>query len=182
MIHPLMLIKPASRSQYFYPLLGLTILLLLVMNFVGLPLNTSAAPQGIISFEFAATPAGAGEMIASWTPEARIRAAFIQGLDFLFPLAYSTTVGLACVMAAGVLERRGQRVSRLAASLAWALWVAALLDYVENIALLILLFGAVQSPFPQIAAICAAIKFVILGAGLIYAFYGLALKILPPKS
>jgi hypothetical protein len=182
MTHPLMNIKPARRSRYFYPLLGLTILLLLVMNFVGLPLNTSAAPQGIISFEFAATPARAGGMIASWTPEARIRAGFIQGLDFLFPLAYSTTVGLACVMAAGVLERRGQRVSHLAAPIAWVLWTAALLDYVENIALLILLFGEVQSPFPQLAAVCAGIKFVIIGAGLVYAFYGLALKLVPQTS
>ena len=179
MTHPLERIKPERRKHYFYPLLALTLLLLLSMNFIGLPLNTAAAPQGIISFEFAATPERAQEMLDSWSPEARVRAGFIQGLDFLFPLAYSTTVGLGCVMAAGVIARRGQAASRLGVPLAWGLWAAAALDYVENIGLVVLLFGPVQSPWPQLAAVCAGIKFALLAAGLGYAFYGLAMKAVP---
>lgn len=182
MTHPLERINPERRKHYFYPLLALTIVLLLSMNFIGISLNTAAAPQGIISFEFAATPDRAQQMLDSWTPDAHIRAGFIQGLDFLFPLAYSTTVGLGCVMAAGVIARRGQAVSRLGAGLAWGLWVAAALDYVENINLVFLLLGTVQSPFPQIAAVCAGIKFALLAAGLIYAFYGLALKAIPATN
>jgi hypothetical protein len=179
MTHPLERIKPERRTHYFYPLLALTLLLLLSMNFIGLPLNTAAAPQGIISFEFAATPERAQEMLASWTPEARVRAGFIQGLDFLFPLVYSTTVGLGCVMGAGVIARRGQAASRLGVPLAWGLWAAAALDYVENIGLVMLLFGTVESPWPQLAAVCAVIKFALLAAGLVYAFYGLAMKAVP---
>ncbi len=182
MTHPLERIHPARRTHYFYPLLGLTILLLLSMNFVGMPLNTAAAPQGIISFEFAATPDQAQQMLDSWSPDARIRAGFIQGLDFLFPLVYSTTVGLGSVMAAGVIARRGQTASRLGSWLAWGLWAAAALDYVENFGLLFLLFGKVQSPFPQIAAVCAAIKFALLAVGLVYSFYGLSLKAIPSTA
>ena len=182
MIHPLTQIQPSRRTHYFYPLLGLTLLLMLVMNFVGLPLNTPAAPQGIISFEFAATPTRTQQMLDSWSPEGLVRAGFIQGLDFLFPLAYSTTVGLACIMASAVLERRRQAVSRFGAPLAWGLWIAALLDYLENFALVTLLFGWVQSPWPQIAAVCAAIKFALLLLGLVYAFYGLAMKAVPASS
>lgn len=182
MRHPLESIPPDRRTSVLYPLLGLTILLLLAMNFIGLPLNTSAAPQGIISFEFAATPNRAQQVLDSWSPEARIRAGFIQGLDFLFPIAYSTTVGLGCVMAARVISRRGQTVSRLGPWLAWGLWVAAALDYIENIGLLFLLFGAVQSPYPQIATVCAAIKFTLLAMGLVYSFYGLALRATPVQS
>jgi hypothetical protein len=182
MTHPLEQIHPARRTHYFYPLLGLTILLLLSMNFVGMPLNTAAAPQGIISFEFAATPERAQQMLDSWSPDARIRAGFIQGLDFLFPLVYSTTVGLGCVMAAGVIARRGQAASRLGPWLAWGLWAAAALDYVENFGLLFLLFGMVQSPYPQIAAVCAAIKFALLAVGLVYSFYGLSLKAIPSTA
>ncbi len=179
MTHPLERIKPERRTHYFYPLLALTFLLLLSMNFIGLPLNTAAAPQGIISFEFATTPERSQEMLDSWSPDARVRAGFIQGLDFLFPLAYSTTVGLGCVMAAGVIARRGQAASRLGGPLAWGLWAAAALDYVENIGLVFLLFGTVRSPWPQLAAVCAAIKFALLAAGLVYAFYGLAMKAVP---
>jgi hypothetical protein len=182
MPHPLERIPSARRTRIFFWLLGLTILLLVSMNYIGLPLNTSAAPQGIISFEFAATPERAQQMIDSWSPAARIRAGFIQGIDFLFPLAYSTTVGLGCLMAAGVIARRGQAASRLGAGLAWGLWAAAALDYIENIGLVSMLFGTVQSPFPQIAAACAAIKFTLLAAGLVYSFYGLALKVVPSEA
>ena len=182
MNHPLARLSPHNRTVFFFLLLGLTVVLLLSMNYVGLPLNTAAAPQGIISFEFAATPERAQEMLDSWSPDARIRAGFIQGLDFLFPIAYSTTVGLGCVMAAGVIARRGQAISRLGIWLAWGLWLAAVLDYIENIGLLFILFGIVQSPYPQIAAVCASIKFALLAIGLVYSFYGLALKVIPTTS
>ena len=182
MKHPLERISPQQRTVIFYILLGVTIILLISMNFVGMPLNNTSAPQGIISFEFAATPERAQEMLDSWSPAARIRAGFIQGLDFLFPLAYSTTVGLGCVMAAGVITRRGQAIARLGPWLAWGLWLAAALDYIENIGLVLLLLGAVQSPYPQIAAVCATLKFVLIIAGLVYSFYGLALKAVPAAS
>ena len=182
MTHPLEQIPPHQRSRLFSALLWLTVTLLLVMNFTGMPLNTSAAPQGIISFEFAATPERAQQMLDSWTPEAKVRGGFIQGLDFLFPIAYSTTVALACVMAGSVLQRRGLAGGRLGGWLAWGLWTAACLDYIENIALLVLLFGRVESPFPQVAAVCAAIKFALLAAGLVYAFYGLASRAIPARA
>ena len=182
MTHPLERIHPERRTRIFYSLLGLTILLLLSMNFVGMPLNTAAAPQGIISFEFAATPERAQQMLDSWSPDARIRAGFIQGLDFLFPLAYSTTVGLGCVMAAGVIARRGQAASRLGAWLAWGLWAGSCPGLCGEHRPAVSLFGTVQSPYPQIAAVCAAIKFALLAVGLVYSFYGLALKAIPAAA
>lgn len=182
MAHPLEQIPTSRRRRVLFPLLSLTLLLLLIMNFVGLPLNTSAAPQGIISFEFAYTPERAQQMLDSWSPDARIRAGFIQGLDFLFPMVYATTVGLGCVMAASVIASRGQAAARLGPWLAWGLWAAAALDYVENIGLVTVLFGQVQSPFPEIAAVCALIKFALLVVGLVYSFYGLSLKAIPSTA
>jgi hypothetical protein len=81
-----------------------------------------------------------------------------------------------------VIARRGQAASRLGPWLAWGLWAAAALDYVENFGLLFLLFGMVQSPYPQIAAVCAAIKFALLAVGLVYSFYGLSLKAIPSTA
>lgn len=176
MPHPLESISAARRRQLFYPLLGLTLLIMMVMNWVGLPLNTPAAPNGIVSFELAGTPARASEMLNSWDSGAHARAAFIQGLDFLFPAVYSTTLALGCIMAAGTLSARHLPLARWGSALAWGQWAAAIFDYLENIALVILLFGPSVAPWPQMAAVCAIIKFGLLFAGLVYGFYGLVMR------
>jgi hypothetical protein len=175
MHHPFEAIPTGRWARFFFPLLAASLTIMLVMNFVSLPLNTPAAPSGIVSFEFSATPAGAQAMLDSWSPAARLRAAFIQGLDFLFPPVYATATALACVWAGGVLRRRGWALGRLGSPLGWGLWLAMLFDYVENIALVVLLFAAAAAaPWPQLAALCATVKFILLLAGLVYGFYGLA--------
>jgi hypothetical protein len=177
MRYPLELIPLAWRPKVFWLLLALTLAILGVMNTVGEPLNTAAAPLGIMSFEVAGSVTKAGEMLASWDADARVRAGFIQGLDFLFPLVYSTTFGLACSWAGGVLRSARWPLAALSIPLAWGQWLAALFDAIENIALVILLFGALASPWPEVAMLCACLKFGLLFIGLIYAFYGLAVRL-----
>jgi hypothetical protein len=181
MLHPLARIKPERRGYYFYPLLIGTVLIMAIMNYVGLPLNTVAAPSGIVSFEIAATPERAQQMLDSWNTNARTRAAFIQGLDFLFPWVYSSALALGCSMAGDVLRSRKLPLAGLGNALAWGQWAAAGFDYIENVALVILLFGTAASPWPQIAALCAGIKFVLIFLGLAYAFYGLAMRLVKIK-
>lgn len=53
--------------------------------------------------------------------------------------------------------------------LAWAAWVGAALDAIENVALLDMIRGPVASPAPQIAATCAYVKFLLVYAGVLYA-------------
>lgn len=182
MHHPFEQLKPITNRQLFFILLILTILIMVVMNSIGSALNTPEAPSGIVSFELAFTPARAQQMINSWSTDAQLRAAFIQGLDFLFPLVYSAMFGLGCIMAAGVLGARGKPFARLGVWLAWGFWLAAACDYVENIALMILLLGRVVSPFPEIAGVCAVIKFSIFLTGITYILYGLVIRILPQRS
>lgn len=182
MTHPLTRWLQTGGEKYFLALVGFSIFLILAMNWVGAPLNTPAAPYGIVSFEFASTPQQAQAMLDSWDNAAKIRAAFIQGLDFLFPLVYSTSVALGCLLTAGVLASRRWPLAGLGAPLAWGLWAAAALDYVENIALVVLLFTPPASPWPQIAAVCAALKFALLFLGLVYCFLGLAVRLTPPAK
>lgn len=177
MTHPLERIKPERRGYYFYPLLAATVLIMLAMNLIGLPLNTPSAPSGIVSFEVAATPSRAQVILDSWGEAARVRAAFIQGLDFLFPWVYSTAIGLGCILAGGVLRHRNWPLAGLGGWLAWGLWLGALFDYIENIALVALLLGPVVSPWPQIAWVCAVVKFAMIFLGLAYALFGLAARI-----
>lgn len=57
-------------------------------------------------------------------------------------------------------------------ALAWGQWLAALFDASENIALLKMLHGPVVEPWPQMARWSAVPKFMLVGAGSLYAVVG----------
>jgi len=177
MRHPFEIIPTDRRTQIFLPLLVLTLLLMVAMNVIGEPLVTGAASNGIVSFELAGSVSKARQILDSWDEAARLHAAFSLGLDFLYLVAYSTTIGLACVLAAGVLRRRGWPLAGAGVPLAWGQWLAALLDVIENVALVSMLFGSVVEPWPQVARWCAIPKFVLILAGLLYALYGAVARI-----
>jgi hypothetical protein len=171
MRHPLTLLQPDTQKKGFIILFSLTVLIMVAMNLIGAPLTTASAPSGIVSFELAFSPAQAQEIIDSWSPDAQIRAAFIQGLDFLFPLVYSLALGLGCILVGHGSPKLEKSLVRWGTSLAWWLVLAAACDYVENIALVNELFGNVVSPFPQIAGICALFKFFVIILALIFILF-----------
>ena len=166
MRHPLEAIPVGRRRYVFLPLLALTLAVLAALGEIDKPLRTAAVPWGIISFEVAGDVARARAMIASWTGTAPLYAALSLGVDYLFMVAYSTTIALGCLWAAGVL---GSGFGALARPLAWGQWVAAVLDAVENWALARMLLGDVADPWPQVAWWCAVPKFVLVYAGILYA-------------
>lgn len=172
MRHPLQNIRH-RRKEIFFILLGLTILLMVLMNFVGAPLTTTEVPLGIISYELAGSVSGAEAILASWDQDAQLRAAFSLGVDYLFLVVYSTTIALACIWSGEVLKKNGWPLASASAPLAWGQWLAALLDAVENMALVIILFGMLAPPWPELAKWCAIIKFSMIFLGMVYAFYGL---------
>jgi hypothetical protein len=182
MIQPFERIKPERRVKYFIPLLLTTLLLMAVMNWIGGPLNTTEAPYGIVSFEFAGTMQKAQAMMASWGSAGVVRAAFIQGLDFLFPLVYSSAIGLGCIMAGVVLQGRKWPLAGLGGALAWGLWLAAGFDYVENIALTALLFEAGGTGWAMLSTVCAVVKFGLIFVGMVYALYGLMIRLAISKT
>jgi len=59
--------------------------------------------------------------------------------------------------------------------LAWAQFIAAILDAVENYALIRVLLGSSQNLWPALARFCAGPKFFIVTAGLLYVIFGLIL-------
>ena len=180
MTHPLESIP--NRNRLFQSLLVFTLLLSIVMSFSGKPLNTPVAPAGIVSFELAGSVAKAQAILDAWDATAQVHAGFIQGLDFLYLCIYSTTIALGCLLAAGVLRSRGWPGAALGTPLAWGLWLAALLDAIENFALVVLLFGTLQAPWPQVAWGCAILKFSLIFLGLVYVFYALAARIVPASK
>ena len=99
-------------------------------------------------------------------------------LDYVFLLSYSTTIGLACVWTARFLHDRQWSLARIGVPLAWVQWLAAVLDAIENYALITMLFGSVTSPWPQIAYWCAIIKFALVFLGMVYGIFGLVVRLL----
>ena len=115
-------------------------------------------------------------IIDAWNENDRIRAGFSLGFDYLYMPVYSTTIALACVMAVGVLKRRAWHTSGIL--LAWGLWIAALCDATENLALLTELLGNNVAPWPQVAQICATLKFGLILLGLLYVVAGVVLRLI----
>lgn len=174
MAHPFLLFNLRQLRAMFWFTLAATLAITIVMNILGGPLVTPQAPFGIVSFELAGSPAQAQAILASWDAQAKLYAAFGLGFDYLYMLAYSAVIGLGCLLAAVTIKNRGWPLTGLGAPLAWGMWLAALFDAVENMALTsILLVNATDSVWPAVARQCAILKFVILFVGLAYTFYGL---------
>ena len=62
--------------------------------------------------------------------------------------------------------------------LAWGLWLAAISDAAENLALITELLGRNAAPWPQIAQICATIKFGLILLGILYVVAGIVLRLI----
>ena len=181
MNHPLDFIPADKRKPVFFAFLAGTLILFAVFRVLDTPLRTTAAPNGIVSFELAGTSEKAFQIMVSWEPinfqgpkivalRGYLFAAFGLGLDYLFMPVYATALALGILLAAG---KHGRRFSTFGVLLGWGAYAAALFDAVENYALArMLILNEVWAPYPQIAAICASIKFGLLLLGLFYALVG----------
>jgi hypothetical protein len=95
-----------------------------------------------------------------------------MGLDFLFLTLYGVTIALSCLLISKKLPEHWKFFRKLGTWLAVAVLIAALLDIVENIALIKLLLGSDNELFPVLAKWCAIPKFLIVLAAIIYVISG----------
>jgi hypothetical protein len=163
--HPLAFIPDNKRKRIFFIFLAGTLLIMAIFRFVlDPPLQTEAAPQGIVSFELAGSQLKADEIIASWDATAQLYAAFGLGFDFLFMPVYATAIALGVLLAAG---RHPGWFASLGVWVGWGACAAALFDAAENICLCNLLLGNSSVNFASMAALYATLKFglILLGIG-----------------
>jgi hypothetical protein len=154
---------PKALTLCLLASLTLFIALLLINE----PLQTSAAPKGIVSFQMAGTLDQASEILASWDSDAVASARTSLWLDFAFAGVYVLTLLLLTKhLSRDRPGRRARAVSRWVRGLFIA---AGTFDVAENI----LLLNNLDSPNATMslaAALCALAKFtgLILGlAGLV---------------
>lgn len=167
----------ASRRKLMAISSTLSILIMVIFNWLGAPLSTSAAPMGMVSFQLARTPQRVQAILASWDTATQMIAAFCLGLDYLFMPAYALAIGLADRWVGQVLCQRGWPLARVGVTLAWGLWLAALLDALENASQVAMLFGSTSPLLPGLTWVVAVIKYGLVFMGLGYAFYGLAARL-----
>jgi hypothetical protein len=165
-------ITAEKQKPVFIFLAILTVVVMGCLQIIGGPLVTDAAPQGIVSYEFAGDLSTARAILDSWGANGQVYAGLSLGLDFLFLFAYAGSIGLGCVLAARKLAPQGGPVYRAGVWLAWGLLLAAFLDYLENYALIRILLGSELALWPVMARWCAIPKFVLVGAGLLFMMIG----------
>jgi len=168
--HPLTFIPGNNRRHVFYIALVATLIMMAIFQLVlEPPLRTAAAPNGIVSFELARTPAKAAEILATWDATAQLYAAFGLGFDFLFMPIYATAIALGVLLAAG---RHPGGFAALGAWIGWGAYAAILFDSTENICLFNLLLGNNSTNFASLAALDATLKFGLILLGIGYALIG----------
>lgn len=177
MIHPFERLGISGFRKLYAAAWLATILIGMVLQHFGGIYMAQQGPNGetydVIAFEFAATPERMATIFAVWGEVGKDAAVKQTLIDYFFPLAYSTLIAASIVALLGAgLSARWVAVGRL---LAWAQWKAAALDAIENTALLAALVGEPLSPFPQIAAGAAAVKFLLIAVGVVYIFAALPL-------
>jgi hypothetical protein len=171
--HPFQIIAHVGDAAILVILMILTATIMFILDRIAKPLKTDAAPKGIISLELARDAEEVNQILNSWAAN-RKYAIFSVGFDYLFIVFYSITIALACVYAANVFVVHSPLWAKIGFALAWGVFLAGLLDVVENFALYKMLFDSPKEIWPKISRPCAQIKFLFalfLGPG--YALIGL---------
>jgi hypothetical protein len=181
--YPFEFLTLRAQKWAFGVLFVLSLILMVSLQILGAPLITAEAPLGIISFELAGDLELARNMIASWGPEGQVYAGLNLGLDYLFMVAYAGAIALGCMLAAQSLAERVPPLAYLGAVLAWGQVGAALLDALENYALIHILLGSEQEMWALIARWSALPKFAIVFCGIFYVLLGAVICLaIKPKS
>ena len=172
-----------------HPRRGLIVAALLAGSLVFLVLQRAPVDEmsdhgvGVIEFEVARTSEKASEYYAALGDDGRDEARKQLYFDFPYLVFYGLFYAAACVVVAARAAERGMSgLARWGGSFAVAGLVAAACDAVENIALLRVLDGHTDQPWPGIAFTFASAKFALItGAGL-YAVIGFLLTLRRPAS
>lgn len=157
--HPLEKISTERGRALFWPWLVATIAVMAILNLIDLPLQTEAAPMGIVSYQLAGDAPAVERIIASWDARARIFAGFSLGLDYLFMLLYGVLFAWLCIRAAERMREHAPILARVGIGLAWSVGLAMLLDATENALQFWMLVSRPRAPWPQVMWGCAVVKF-----------------------
>lgn len=123
----------------------------------------------IIDLQLMRTSANAVEKIALLGSSGVDAAQMAHYVDFAYLVTYALAFSAACVVLAARAADRGKaRLAAIGRRVAWLAVIAAALDAVEDVALLLVLDGRTEQPWPAIAFGCSAVKFALLAVVFVY--------------
>ena len=148
-------------------LLFLVVLCIAVLQYLDQFLINDTCTGGIISFELARDLETAGSYLNSWGEKGKVALSLGLGIDFLFPIAYATFFAILIhkLNFAFWFKKSFFKVGNL---LIWCLFLAAVFDYVENIALINLVLGDMKQFWVSISFYFALSKFCVIFASFVY--------------
>ncbi|HPO12222.1 MAG TPA: hypothetical protein PLI09_02155 [Candidatus Hydrogenedentes bacterium] len=170
MQHPFEKCSAQRARRWFLRLLAGTAVLMALLTVVGMPLGKIHTASGgrcdIVSYEIAGTVDRSGAIVTAWKENGVLPyAKWNTWLDYLFLICYPNAVALGLIiLIARPMSGFWQGLGRI---LAWAQWLVLASDALENAALLHILYRGVSVPWPQLALICASVKFTLLAGGLL---------------
>ena len=122
---------------------------------------------GIISFELARDLETARSYLNSWGEKGKIALSLGLGIDFLFPIAYATFLAI-LIHKLNFALWFNKSFFKAGNLLIWCLFLAAVFDYVENIALINLVLGDMKQFWVSISFYFALSKFCVIFASFVY--------------
>lgn len=150
-------------------------LLMLGVGALALPSLGQMSVRGvdILDVEFMGTSAEAAEQVARLGPLGVDAARTSIYLDFPFLVLYALALSAACcVVAMRAAERGLTDLEAIGSGVAWLAPAAAICDALENVAILQVLGGRIEQPWPAIAYGFAAVKFALLAMVVVYLIVG----------
>jgi len=174
MQHPFMWLSVPYQWALLVILCAGTAGFAMMLTAQGKPLRTSAAPHGILAYEFAWNRDRAAQILGSWS-SLKDTAQQQLLLDFGFLILYPILLSLACAMLA---ESPLNSMAIVGCFVSWVMLAAGPLDAVENFALLRMLDVGASEGLARLAGWCAGVKFLLVYSGLGYiALQGLGVLI-----
>lgn len=155
-----------KKSTLFF-LLTCTGIMLLLMLYTGSSLHTPETPEGILNLEFANTDKKVSQVLGIWKKYADSTTDIITDaknntyLDFIFLLFYSLFLFTCCRQLAHSLLHQEVFKKIFFIASACAL-VTGLLDVIENICMLVSLYGAGSDTVAMVTTIAAFIKWILV--------------------
>ncbi|HMJ72619.1 MAG TPA: hypothetical protein VK471_04535 [Solirubrobacterales bacterium] len=146
------LFRAAGAKRRLWMLAALTLFFGAAM----LPAMRTMADHGasLIAFESAGKVSRSQEIVSDWGDAGKTAMWWQLGLDLPFLIGYGLFLAGACAaVARRALEAGRPRLEQAAAVLVWFGPLAAAGDFLQNVALALVLEGHVTQPWPRIAAL-----------------------------
>lgn len=139
--------------------------------------NLPESDYGILAYEFAWTVDKVLVIFNDWGTIGMAAQTVGIWWDFLYIIGYSLFIS-GCIWLTARMNK--EKMQNFGLIMTLTPYLAGVLDAIENTFLLIMLKnpGSIRSLFPQIAAICAGVKFVLILAGILYFLVALILGII----